>query len=83
MKVAILHLSDLHIDRNNYQWLINRTRQIVSAVWNDFSECNKIIITVSGDIVYSGKEEQYGYAKLFFKSLLRSFAEKNLKNTEL
>ena len=83
MKVAILHLSDLHIDRNNYQWLINRTGQIVSAVWNDFSECNKIIITVSGDIVYSGKEEQYGYAKLFFRSLLRSFAEKNLKNTEL
>ena len=83
MKVALLHLSDLHIDRNNYQWMTNKTDQIVSAVWNDFSECNKIIIVVSGDIVYSGKEEQYGYAKLFFKALLRSFAERNLKNTEL
>lgn len=57
MKVALLHLSDLHIDRNNYQWMTNKTDQIVSAVWNDFSECNKIIIVVSGDIVYSGKEE--------------------------
>ena len=46
-------------------------------------ECNKIIIVVSGDVVYSGKEEQYGYAKLFFKTLLRSFAERNLRETEL
>ena len=83
MKVAILHLSDLHIDRNNYQWLINKTDNIVSAIWNDFSECNKIIVAVSGDVVYSGKEEQYGYAKLFFKALLRSFAERNLRETEL
>lgn len=57
MKVAILHLSDLHIDSSNYQWLINKTNHIVSAIWNDFSECNKIIIAVSGDVVYSGKEE--------------------------
>ena len=56
MKVAILHLSDLHIDGSNYQWLINKTNHIVSAIWNDFSECNKIIIAVSGDVVYSGKE---------------------------
>lgn len=83
MKVALLHLSDLHIDRNNYQWITSKTNQIVSAVWNDFSECNKIIIVVSGDIVNSGKEEQYGYAKHFFKALLRSFAERNLRNTEL
>ena len=83
MKVAILHLSDLHIDGSNYQWLINKTNHIVSAIWNDFSECNKIIIAVSGDVVYSGKEEQYGYAKLFFKALLRSFAERNLRETEL
>lgn len=83
MKVAILHLSDLHIDRDNYQWLTSKTGHIVSAVWNSFSECDKIIIVVSGDVVFSGKEEQYGYAKVFFKSLLRAFAEKNLNNTEL
>ena len=83
MKVAILHLSDLHIDCSNYQWITNKTEKIVSAVWNDFIECNKIIIVVSGDIVFSGKEEQYGYAKQFFKALLRSFAERNLKNAEL
>lgn len=57
MKVAILHLSDLHINGHNAQWLINKTSKIASAVWNDFSECDKIIIAVSGDIAFSGKAE--------------------------
>lgn len=83
MKIAILHLSDMHIDSENYQWLTKKTEQIVSAVWNDFSECGKIIIVVSGDIAYSGKKEQYDYAKNFFRALLRAFAEKKLGDTEL
>lgn len=83
MKVAILHLSDMHINGHNAQWLINKTSKIASAVWNDFSECDKIIIAVSGDIAFSGKAEEYTYAKQFFKSLLRAFVECNLKNTKL
>lgn len=66
MKIAILHLSDMHIDNGNYLWLTKKTEQIVSAVWNEFSECGKIIIVVSGDIASSGKKEQYDYAKNFF-----------------
>lgn len=78
MKIAILHLSDMHIDSDNYQWLTKKTGQIVSAVWNDFYECGKIIIVVSGDIANSGGKEQYNYAKDFFKVLLREFAQKRL-----
>lgn len=83
MKVAILHLSDLHIDSDNYQWLINKTEKIVAAVWSSFCECGKIIIVVSGDIAYSGKEEQYKYAKDFFRALLSAFAQKNLTGIDL
>ena len=44
MKVAILHLSDLHLCKNNTEWLNKKVEKIVSAVWNDFSVCAKIII---------------------------------------
>lgn len=83
MKVAILHLSDLHIGKDNSQWLLKRADQIVPAVWNDFSDCSKIIIVVSGDIANTGNEEEYGYAKDFFRTLLRGFASRGLANKEL
>ena len=43
MKVAILHLSDLHIDQDNAEWLKKKAGQVVPAVWNDFADCGKII----------------------------------------
>lgn len=83
MKLAILHLSDLHIEKDNYQWLLKKAEQIVSAVWNDFSDCGKIIIVVSGDIANAGTKEEYGYAKGFFRELLKQFAKRGLNNKEL
>ena len=83
MKVAILHLSDLHIEKENSQWMLKRAEQIVTAVRNDFSECAKIIILVTGDIANAGTEEEYGYAKQFFRTLLREFAFRGLNGTEL
>ena len=52
------------IEKDNIQWLLKRAEQIVPAVWNDFSDCGKIIIVVSGDIANTGTEEEYGYAPL-------------------
>lgn len=83
IKIAILHLSDLHINKANSQWVIKKAEQIVPAVWNSFSECSKIIIAVSGDIAATGSEEQYGYAKLFFRTLLKAFAKRGLADREL
>lgn len=83
MKVAILHLSDLHIEKDNYQWLLKKAEQMVPAVWNDFYDCGKIIIVVTGDIADAGTEEQYGYAKEFFRTLLREIAKRGLAGREL
>ena len=83
MKIAILHLSDLHISKDNSQWLLKKAEQIVPAVWNDFSECGKIITVVSGDIANAGTAEEYGYAKEFFRALLRAFASRGMAGREL
>jgi hypothetical protein len=83
MKVAILHLSDLHIEKDNYQWLLKKAEQMIPAVWNDFYDCGKIIIVVTGDIADAGTEEQYGYAKDFFSTLLREIAKRGLAGREL
>ena len=83
MKIAILHLSDLNIEKDNYQWMLKKAEQIVPAVWNDFSDCGKIIIVVSGNIANTGTEEEYGYAKSFFRELLKQFAKRGLNNKEL
>lgn len=83
MKIAILHLSDLHINKNNSQWLLKKAEQLVTAVWNDLYECGKIIIVVTGDIADAGTEEQYGYAKEFFRIILREIAKRGLADREL
>ncbi len=74
---------DRGTEKDNIQWLLKRAEQMVPAVWNDFSDCGKIIIVVSGDIANTGTEEEYGYAKAFFRELLKQFAKRGLNNKEL
>lgn len=78
MKLGILHLTDLHIANETEFWN-SRAAKIVSAVRNDFHSCEKIFIVCTGDIAFSGKEEEYKIASKFFtalKSLLNQFLDR-------
>ena len=59
MKVAILHLSDLHISTDNAQWIIDRAHQVANAVKLNCAGSQKIYVVVSGDIANKALPEEY------------------------
>ena len=61
MKILIIHLSDLHAKGNN-TWNKDRQQKLVESL-NEFrGKVEGCLIIFSGDIAYSGLEEQYCYA---------------------
>lgn len=69
MKVAILHLSDLHISTDNAQWIIDRAHQVANAVKLNCADSQKIYVVVSGDIANKALPEEYEQAITFFTRL--------------
>lgn len=70
MKIALLHLSDIHFE-NNKDWIYNKAdliaRASVSSVFSEQIEAFVIIVT--GDIANKGLKEQYGLANNFFNQI--------------
>ena len=69
MKVAILHLSDIHI-RSKDDQILGRHQKIASTLFAILPEVGAVICVVTGDIVFSGAEQEYAVAETFFKSLI-------------
>ena len=71
MKIAIVQLSDIHITSDTDP-VLQRAELIASSLYQ-YAECVKqIFLVLSGDIAYSGKEEQYDCASTFINQILDS-----------
>ncbi len=72
MKFTILHISDIHLKRTETaNPILTRVENIAKATFSLSMEVECIFVLVSGDIAFSGCQEEYHKADIFFKQLLK------------
>lgn len=82
MKIAIFHLSDMHLTSDKNPLLARRDR-VLQAVQNIVLESDKVFVVITGDIAYSGKDEEYAVAVDLLehlKSSLEGYSGKEIKH---
>lgn len=73
MKIGILHLTDIHIEKND---LTNRIENLVKAIEYDLKQIANLYLVLSGDITNYGRESEYKLAKLFVDELKKTIKSK-------
>ncbi len=66
MKIGILHLSDLHIESDNY---LDKVDAIANACNYDVKQISHLYIVITGDIAKFGRIDEYAKAKGFLSTL--------------
>lgn len=79
MDLIIAHLTDIHIkEETDLDILADRTDSIVGAIAETIRNAKEtvLLICVTGDITYSGTEEQYAIAELFFDDIYEKISNR-------
>ena len=73
MKIALLHLSDIHL--NNRKCINNENIKRIAVTLYSERKVDRVLILISGDIAFSGSSYEYNAAKLehWFLKLKRFF----------
>lgn len=74
MSITILHLSDIHI-KSEHDPVLSRSRAIARSTFHHLPETSHLFIVVSGDIAFSGKDEQYIPAFVFLEDIRSAITE--------
>lgn len=80
MDLVITQLTDLHIkQKNDLDILMQRTSSIVGAIFEVIRNPKEtmLLICVTGDIAYSGTQEQYNMAEKFFNDIYDRIINRN------
>lgn len=67
MKIAILHLTDIHFTEKTD--LNHKINSLCRVILNDTVNIGKLYIVLSGDIVFSGQKNEYDKARKYFSVL--------------
>lgn len=78
-KLAVLHLSDLHIHSADDS-ILGFAERVASASFSLLRESDACVVAVTGDIAFSGSKDQYIAARdVFFQPLLKMVASETGK----
>ena len=74
MKIMLLHLSDIHI-KSSEDVITQRATQIVDAVKNIDYSIDICAVVVTGDVAFSGSDEEYLVAWEFLENIKKLLSE--------
>ena len=80
MELIITQLTDIHIKQeSDLDILLQRTNSIVGAIFEVVRNVKEtmLLICVTGDIAFSGTEEQYILAEIFFDDIYEKILNRN------
>lgn len=66
MKIGLIHFSDIHI-KSASDLIITNKEAVSRACKAAVNDCTKVVVAITGDIAFSGTEEQYKVAYDFLK----------------
>jgi len=78
MKLLIVHLSDIHFNQK-YNSLLSKKDELFNSIKNQARNAEKTIILISGDIAFSGKQEEYKIADDFLTEVILKLDEYSQK----
>lgn len=78
MKIALLHLSDIHFKADN-NCILDKLDNLLKCCRDDIRQCAATFVVTTGDIAYSGKANEYEVALNFYGKLLESYNDNNIK----
>ena len=76
MKVAIVQISDIHI-QNARDFVISRLDYAIRSARPIINECQKVIVAITGDIANMGKQEEYQVAYDYFSKFSEGIIAEN------
>ncbi|MEN0064880.1 MAG: metallophosphoesterase [Myxococcota bacterium] len=78
MRLALVHLSDIHFRADRDNPLLEFNDVLVGAVHSEVSGCDAVVLTITGDVAFSGKPEEYTIAADWLRQLRNGLAKRGV-----
>jgi hypothetical protein len=74
MRVSVVHLSDMHFDRDSNE-ILRKVNALVAAICSSDPTCHDYVVSLSGDVANTGAGDEYRAANLFLDQLRQAITK--------